>query len=199
MDRVRSNRLSPTLQGVLLLVSALAIQGCGTLVRESAPGPWIEAQLGGTLTLNRPVQVPEGRARAFFLRGRIQSAGAGQGPSCGIEIRTIPCDGPHVIPAGSFTITRVQPYWTQVASLAPGRDRDVARLWSASATDGGGSPLIQEGYHLWLNGGPDPNVMRLTCLGSLDELWRARPPTLDEIRGALGGLATLTLPPRLAP
>jgi hypothetical protein len=54
--------------------------------------------------------------------------------------------------------------------------------------------LIQEGYHLWLADGPDPDVMRLTCLGMLDEMWRARPPTLDEVRAALGELATLELP-----
>ena len=42
--------------------------------------------------------------------------------------------------------------------------------------------MIQEGYHLYLAGGPDPNVMRLTCLGMLDDMWRSRAITLEEIR-----------------
>jgi hypothetical protein len=67
------------------------------------------------------------------------------------------------------------------------------RLQLASSTDGGGNPLIQEGYHLWLSGLSDPNVMRLTCLGMLDDMWRARAPTLAEVRAALGTLATLEL------
>jgi len=64
---------------------------------------------------------------------------------------------------------------------------------------GGGSPMIQEGYHLWLAGGKDPNVMRLTCLGMLDEMWRVRPITLDEIRRALGAVATLEVAAAGAP
>ena len=54
----------------------------------------------------------------------------------------------------------------------------------------GGNAMIQEGYHFWLSGA-DTNVMRLTCLGMLDDMWRARAITLAEIRGALGSVATL--------
>jgi hypothetical protein len=53
--------------------------------------------------------------------------------------------------------------------------------------------MIQEGYHLYLAGGPDPNVMRLTCLGMLSDMWRAKAITLDEIRKSLGSVATLEL------
>ncbi len=195
-----------TVPGLLLGLSLAVLAGCQTQVRESDRGPWIAVQPGGTLTLNRPIPIPQDRARVFFRDGDLQPSGANLGPSCGIEIRTIPRAGPHVIPAGSFTIARVQTLWTQVAHRDLGRDPgrnlvpdpggypDPVRLQLASATDGGGTPLIQEGYHLWLAGGPDSDVMRLTCLGMLDEMWRARPPTLEEIRGALGDLATLELP-----
>lgn len=183
-----------TVPGLLLGLSLTVLAGCQTQVRESDRGPWIGVQPGGTLTLNRPIPVPRDRARVFFLDGQLRPTGASQGPSCGIEIRTIPRDDPHVIPAGPFIITRVQPYWTQVAARDPAGAAGGAHLWLASAPDGGGTPLIQEGYHLWLADGPDPDVRRLTCLGMLDEMWRARPPTLDEIRVALGDLATLELP-----
>lgn len=186
-----------TAPGLLLGLCLAALAGCQTQLRESDQGPWIAVQPGGTLTLNRPIPVPQDRARVFFRGGRLQPTGANLGPSCGMEIRTIPRSGPHVISAGSFTITRVQSHWTQVAARDTGSyPRPYAgpvRFQLASATDGGGTPLIQEGYHLWLADGPDPDVMRLTCLGMLDEMWRARPPTLDEIRVALGDLATLEL------
>lgn len=184
---------------LLVLVLVAVLPGCQTQVKEAAQGPWIRVQPGGTLTLNRPIPVPQDRARVFFRDGRLQHTGANLGPSCGIEIRTISRDGPHVIPAGSFTITRIQNYWTQVAQRDPWRDADPVRLQLASAPDSGGTPLIQEGYHLWLGGGPDADVMRLTCLGLLDEMWRALPPTLYEIRAALGGLATLDLTPSARP
>lgn len=182
-----------------LVLTLTLLVGCQTQMRESDQGPWIPVRPGGTLILNQAIQVPQDRARVFFREGRLQPTGANQGPSCGMEIRTIPRDGPHVIPAGSFTITRVQPYWTEVAMLDSVRDPGVIRLQRASAPDGGGNPLIQEGYHLWLGSGADADVMRLTCLGMLDEMWRARPPTLEEIQAALGHLATLELPPSSSP
>lgn len=183
--------------GAILVL--LLLVGCQTWMREADPGPWIPVQAGGTLTLSQPIPVPQDRARVFFLGGRLQPTGANQGPSCGIEIRTIPRDGPHLIPAGTYTVTRVQPYWTQVAASDPDPGPWGPPLRLASATDGGGTPLIQEGYHLWLGGGPDPDVIRLTCLGLLDEMWRARPPTLMEIRSALGDLASLDLGSRRTP
>jgi hypothetical protein len=35
--------------------------------------------------------------------------------------------------------------------------------------------------------------MRLTCLGMLNDMWRARAITLEEIRAALGTVATLEI------
>jgi hypothetical protein len=192
MSKNWRGRVARTLPILLILV---LVWGCETQIRRSDPGRWIPAAPGGTLTLSQPIPVPQDRARVFFRGGRLQPTGASQGPSCGIEIRTISRDGPHVIPAGAFGITRVQSYWTEVAALAPGRDPRGVRLRLASAPDGGGTPLIQEGYHLWLGGGPDADVMRLTCLGVLAEMWQAQPPTLEEIRVALGNLATLDLSP----
>lgn len=176
--------------GWLVLVPAVLLAACQTRVRETADGPWLGIPPGSRLILNQPISVPQDRARVFFRGGRVLSAGANVGPSCGIEVRTIPRDGPHTIAPGTFTITRVQDYWTQVAQHPRA---GIVRLQLASSTDGGGNPLIQEGYHLWLSGLSDPNVMRLTCLGMLDDMWRARAPTLAEVRAALGTLATLEL------
>lgn len=170
--------------------AVLLIAGCNTQVREMAAGPWVQIPPGSRLTLNRSISIPQDRARVFFRGGRLLSTGANVGPSCGLEVRTIPRDGPHTIQPGAFTITRVQGYWTQVAQRPAA---GTVRFQLASATDGGGNPLVQEGYHLWLSGAADPNVMRLTCLGMLDDMWRARAPTLAEIRAALGDLATLEL------
>jgi hypothetical protein len=53
--------------------------------------------------------------------------------------------------------------------------------------------MIYEGYHLWLDSPSQPNVMRLTCRGVIDEPWKARRPSIAEIRASLGTLATLKL------
>ena len=167
------------------------LSGCSTqVVREDAGGAWTEIPPGSTFPLKRPVQVPQDRARVFFRGGRVLSSGANLGPSCGLEVRAISRDGPQTVAARSFRITRVQSYWTQVAGL-PVPASGPVRFQLASGQDGGGTPMIQEGYHFWFAPDPDPNVMRLTCLGMLDDMWRARPITLQEIRTSLGDVATL--------
>lgn len=178
-----------SLRATLLLVAA-TLSGCQVLVRESDTGAWVDIPPGSTLTLNRAITMPKDRARVFFRGGRVSAMGASLGPSCGLEVRRIDREAKQSIPAGTYPITRVQAYWAQVAAIEA---RSLIRFRLAQATDGGGNPMVQEGYHLWLDGGPDSNVMRLTCLGMLDDLPDARPPTLAEIRSALGGLATLEL------
>lgn len=180
--------------GALLLGALLA--GCRPVeVREDAAGAWTVLPPGSTLTLHRPLQVPQDRARIFFKGGRVGTSGANLGPSCGLEIREMSRDGPRTVAAGTYRILRVENYWTQVARQEP---PGTIRLRLASSTDGG-SPLIQEGYHFYLGNGPDPNAMRLTCLGMLDDMWRSRSITLAQIRAALGTAATLDLPPAPAP
>jgi hypothetical protein len=182
----------PRLLMLLLSAGILALlMGCqGVSVRESAGGPWSQLPEGSTLTLERPVAVPQDRARVFLRGGPPLPQGASMGPSCGLEIRAMSRDGPYTIAAGTYPIVRVQSVWAQVARREPATG---VRFQLASAPDGGGTPMIQEGYHFWLGDGPDPNLMRLTCLGMLDDMPRARPPTLEEIRSALGGVATLGL------
>jgi hypothetical protein len=170
------------------LIGTLLI-GCQPVeVREYANGAWLAIPAGSTLTLNRPVQVPQDRARIFFKGGHVLPAGANLGPSCGLEVRTMSQDGPQTVPAGTYRIERVERYWTQVAWQEPG----IVRLRLAASTDGG-NPMIQEGYHIYLRDGPDPNVMRITCLGMLNDMWRSRAITLEEIGNALGSVATLNL------
>lgn len=174
-----------------VLLGAALLCGCRPVeVRETDTGAWTAIPPGSTLTLSRPIQVPQDRARVFFLAGEIRPAGASLGPSCALEIRTISRNGPHRVAAGTYRIARVENYWTQVAWREP---LGAVRRQLANATSGGGNPMIQEGYHLYLAGGPDPDVMRLTCLGMLADMWRSRPITLAEIRKSLGSIAALEL------
>lgn len=170
------------------LTLTVLLTGCRTVqIEESTGGPWTPIPPGSTLTLNHPVQVPQDQARVFFRDGQVSPAGANQGPGCGLEVRILSHNGPQTITPQTFRVSRVQIYWAEVAHLVrPG----AVHLQLAEVGGGGGGPMIQEGYHLWLVG-KDTNVMRLTCLGMLDAMWKSRPITLDEIRRALGAVATL--------
>jgi hypothetical protein len=59
--------------------------------------------------------------------------------------------------------------------------------------DIGGKPMVVRGYHLWLGSDRQPDVMRMTCRGAFDDINRADPPSLEEVRRALGEVAELSL------
>lgn len=161
------------------------------MIQQSDNGKWIDISAGSRLTLHQPLSIQQDRARVFFVNGRMRSNGASYRPSCALEVRRISRDGPQRIPAGQIRITRIQNYWTQVVdNQHPGGPE--LRLAGLGGDGGdGGDPLIQTGFHLWLDDSAAPNLMRLTCLGILAIPAEAYPPTLDDIGTALGKLATL--------
>jgi hypothetical protein len=179
--------IGSTLVGVFVVL----IGGCQTLVRESAQSGWVEVPTGSTLTLNQPVSIPPGRARAFLVDRGARNAGGG-GTSCVLEVRRIDDEGTQIIPAGEIPITRVQDYVALVSARTPTPGLSGgARFQLAGHGDSGGSQMIRPGYHFWLADSRDPNLMRMTCLGRLDDPAYTRAPTLAEIRAVLGDLATL--------
>ncbi|MBK1723922.1 hypothetical protein [Thiocystis violacea] len=169
-------------------LASLLLSGCQTLVRESIPGDWVEISAGSLLRLHRPVQIPVGRARAFFpSRGT-----AGGDASCALEVRRIDQEQVQTIAPRQIPITRVQHEVALVSQVAPppGGERWF-RL--AGYGDGGGSQMVRFGYHFWLHDSQDPNLMRLTCLGRLDDPASTRAPTLAEIQAVLGDQASLEI------
>ncbi|MCG6895754.1 MAG: hypothetical protein LJE61_10660 [Thiocapsa sp.] len=177
------------------LLMTLMLGACETRVRESIPGHWVTIPAGSTLRLNRAIPIPQGRARAFFVGGGARASGASQDASCALEVRRIDHAGIQTVAPGVIRITRVQDYVALVADrrTVPGATGGV-RFRLAGHGDSGGSQMIQQGYHFWLDDSRQPNLMRLTCLGRLDDPAYTRPPTIAEIQAALGELATLELP-----
>jgi hypothetical protein len=176
------------------------LTGCATLIptliKDVDQGDWIGIEPGSTLTLHQPMQVAPSRTRVFFVNGRARNAGANYQTACALEVRRIDRDRPQTIPAGRYRINRVQNYWTQVVdargpSPTPISADGTVRFRLAEYSGDDGQPMIQSGFHFWLDDSADPNLMRLTCLGVLAEPAEAYPPTLQEIAGALGPLATL--------
>ncbi|MGB5835299.1 MAG: hypothetical protein WBG92_25390 [Thiohalocapsa sp.] len=189
---MKSPRVLFAMLPILAVAGIAALTGCQTMIQESSNGNWIDIAPGSTLTLNQPVRVRRDRARVFFVNGRTSNSAANYRTSCALEVRRISRDGPQTIRAGTIRIKRIQNYWAEVVDI---RRPDAATLRFADyGGDGdGGNQMIQTGFHLWLDDRADPNLMRLTCLGVLADPAEAYPPTVEEIRAALGGLATLEI------
>lgn len=177
---------------ILVLLLAIAIPGCATLIQQTPGGAWVGVEPGGLLTLHQSVTVPSGRTRVWLVNGRLSAAAASYRTACALEVRDLPRAGPRTIPTGSWRIRRIQNYWTEVVS-APAPEGVHFRLAGYGDSGDGGYSMIRTGYHFWLEHGDRSGPTRLTCLGVLADPPEADPPSLTEIAEALGRLADLDL------
>ncbi|NCA69852.1 MAG: hypothetical protein EOM91_07050 [Sphingobacteriia bacterium] len=180
---MRIRRLSA---GIAILATLSMITGCQTLVRESIPGDWVEIPPGSHLRLEQAVLIPAGRAR-----GVIGDRRAADGTSCVIEVRRLDHEATQRVAPGRYRIMRVQDDMALVSGPVWPPGHGPVRFQLAGHGDSGGSQMVRFGYHFWLDDGQDPNLMRLTCLGRLDDPAATRPPTLREIQAVLGEQARI--------
>ena len=175
----------------ITLLTLLFLLGCaqsGLTPRDPA-SPYYAPPAGSKIELKRPITVPAGATRVFLQRGELV-----QGmhfdrylPSCNFEVREL-SEQPQTIEPETFLVVRVQREEAEVVTR-PGPPVQVA-----SNSDDGGLPMVTESIHLWLGSSQQPGLMRLTCRGAFDDVWRAYPPSIDEIRTALGDYAGIVLP-----
>lgn len=168
---------------------ALLLSACQTssTIRETSDGSVYRQLEGTTLVLNQDLDIAAERARVFIQNGAVRSGFDSYRTHCAFEIDDVRHDG-AVIRADSFTVSRVQSAIVQVVMREPLR---VAALMRVDGIDGGGSGSYYAGYHLWLASANQPQVRRVSCFGVYAQPYELYPPTVEEIRSALGQIATL--------
>lgn len=174
---------------VALCLGAATLTGCETLIKNAPGGRWVPVAPGSTLTLMEPIRIPAGRTRIFFVNGRLSTASGSYRPVCALEVRRIDRQRVQTIAPVQLRISRIQNYWTEVVAAEPA---GAVRFRLVGHDSDGGYSMIRTGFHFWLDeDGSGP--MRLTCLGVLADPADADPPTLEEIRQALGDLAAIDI------
>ncbi|MCP5313036.1 MAG: hypothetical protein H6955_05740 [Chromatiaceae bacterium] len=171
----------------VFLVSVLA--GCQSSVgvRTEAGGSFVQMQ-GGTLVLQQALKVPAGKARIYLQDGIAGSGFNSYKPHCALEVRRVDHDG-FTIEPDTFVITKVQSSVQEVVQRQP---IVVASLVAMGGMDGGGgSNSYYDGYHFWLASDAQPDVRRMSCFGVYAVPADLYPPTIDEIRSALGEIAEI--------
>jgi hypothetical protein len=113
-------------------------------------------------------------------------------PNCNFEVGRLDQENSQIIEPDRFTVRRSQFLTEEVVQRAEAVH--LASLRLADGQDSGGHSMIYEGWHLWLESPDQPDVRRLTCRGVFADPHRADPPSIAEIRDALGDIATLLLP-----
>lgn len=183
----------------LFIASPLLAAGCSGLIGPGEGAAYSKVPVGSVVRIERRIPVATDRARVWLRGDRTSTGSSSNSPICGLEVSDIDRSGTQFIDPGVFRVRRVQNMWTEIVQLPGTRgDRVKYRLANVGGGDGG-TPMIYEGYHLWLESEEQPNVMRMTCIGVFADMWEARPPTIEDIRASLGILATLEIagaPPR---
>ncbi|MEW8505330.1 MAG: hypothetical protein AB2598_01385 [Candidatus Thiodiazotropha sp.] len=158
------------------------------MVSDDLAYPYNLPPLGSKLVLMKQVAIEPGTTRTFLQRGRLMLLGDFDRylANCNFEVAKL-SDGLQRIEPDSFVIKRVQRLTTEVVNFQDNQPGFMTVEFDP------GSPIVTHGYHLWLSSERQPDVMRVTCRGAFDDLSRAQPPSIDEIRGALGDIAELIL------
>ncbi|MBT8428919.1 MAG: hypothetical protein KJN79_03310 [Gammaproteobacteria bacterium] len=174
----------------VILAAALFLGACqsSTTVREVAGENRFTQLEGASLVLNQNLEIGAGKARVFVQDGDVTFGFDSYEPHCAFEIKSVQHDG-ATINADTFSITRVQGSLQQVVS---GEPVQTASLQLAGLNGGGDGPSsLYLGYHFWLSSVGQPEVRRMSCYGIYAEPQDAYPPTLREIRQALGSVAEI--------
>lgn len=181
----------------MVLGAALFLGACqqSATVRESYGQGFVQLS-GSYLVLKQPLKVQAGRARVFIqdggatdAPGRVLSGGFDHyRPHCAFEIQSVKHAG-FTIEPDTFLITQVQGSLERVVVAEPLR---LAALGlTVGGLEGPGSSAYHEGYHFWLASERQPQVMRMSCYGVYSEPYDLEPPTLQEIRTVLRGIAEI--------
>lgn len=177
----------------VLLASLTLLAACGQnpLVKQATDNPYYAPPVGTSIRLHKSLTLPGGHTRVFLQRGEVVSKQAFDRylPNCNFEVNTL-SEQPREIRPESFIVVRVQQETSEVVQNS--QPRMLASL--ALAMEDYSTPMVVRGLHLWIASDQQPDVRRLTCRGAFDDMPRAYPPSIDEMRRALGSYAELVLP-----
>ena len=179
---------------LLLALIFLLLAGCARL-QSSVTSPdsiYFRPPVGSVVELHQDLRVPPQRTRVFIQSGQVLPGGGPNTfhPSCNFEVRELVTEG-QVIAAGRFTVEQVRRGSESVVHSGQVR---LAALQLSGIRLFSDAPSIMRYYHFNLHSEQQPQVMRLTCRGGLDDSPRAEFPTWPEMQQALGEVASFILP-----
>jgi hypothetical protein len=176
----------------IAVILAAALSGCASLMGPADPAsPFFAVPVGSMLVLHEPVRIPPERTRVWFQGGQATYGRNWYEPACNLEVNLLDRQNAQTVEPGRFTVRRVQQLMDMTDLTPIGRPVTAMRV---ASVDDDGISYLWLGFHLWLENPDQPNVLRLTCMGEYAAAWEVVPPSVNEIREALGTVASLELP-----
>lgn len=150
---------------------------------------------GSTVTVPQRIEVPGGQTRIFLQRGEIIKKASQLDlykTNCNFELNTL-AETPRYIEAGTYTITRSSRQEKQVVFFKPLQYAAVGiGGMIGKGSEGPGMYFVE--VRMELRSDKPTDIRELACRGVMDDPAWVKPPTLAEIRQALGKHATIKVP-----
>lgn len=184
-----------TSRRLFLLTLLLATQGCSRLAVTDPAALYYLPPPGSQVVVTQRLQVPPGMTRVYLQHGKViaKSARNDYAVNCNFEINTLG-DAPRYIEPGSYTVTRSLRRTDSIVGLAPLHVASLTMAGSMMNHRDDGPPLQFEEVRMSLASTPPSDVRELACRGVMDYPAKILPPTLAEMRRALGDYAEIRVP-----
>ena len=152
---------------------------------------------GSKVTIKQRIEVPAGQTRIFLQRGELIKKPSGLDlywPNCNFEVNTLEETARYIEP-GVYTVTRTTRQEREVVQSQPERIQLASLGMGGVLARGSDGPSMRfEVVTMHLQSAQPSDIRNLACRGvQTDPVW-VRPPTLAEIREALGDHASISVP-----
>src|SRR3569623_88118 len=168
------------------VVLAAALAGCVSLAVKDENSSYYPVPVGSKLILHRDLEIPADSARVYLQGGQVVKSAGVFDPYCRFEVRDV-LNVPQTLKADEFVVRKTQMDMLHI-SMHDGVQLAGLSGWGSSESD------VTVAWYLWLESPRQPNVRRLICGGKFDAAFRARRPSINEIRIQLGDIASLMTP-----
>ena len=160
--------------------------------RNYVPSP------GSTVTVKQRLEIAPSQTRVFLQDGKVLPKASRLDlyvVNCSFEINSL-AETPRHIEAGVYTVTRSWREEKEVVQNAPPLRLAAAQPVNLQLADGGtdGPTMTFEEIRMRLQSEQPSDIRELACRGSLNDPSLVKPPTLAEIRRALGDYASISVP-----
>ena len=178
---------------VAMLTACASVQVTDPNARFYVPPP------GSKITVKQRLQIAGGQTRVFLQRGEILSKASQLDlytPNCSFEVNTL-ADTPRYIEPGVYTVTRSWREEKEIVRSAPQPPRLAATQPVSSLVvtgDSDGPSMTFEETRMRLRSEHPSDIRELACRGVFKDPSQVEPPTLAEMRQALGAYANIEVP-----
>lgn len=176
-----------------IISSSFVLTACMHAPIKDTASPYYNPPVGSHFVLNQAITLPLGDSRVFFQQGQTSTRGFNRfEPHCQLDVKGF-SDGNLTLEPKTYEITKVTYKTPFIVLTEPVRLASVTQNIKLAMRDSDGPSEVIEVVEMIFKPSKENQALKLVCGGVQDTPSRTEPPSIDEIRFALGEKASLKL------